>query len=65
MIGGSNVVARTAKIGNKSHVMSNPQAYASRHLKMLPSYKKEPVVHEGKIHDFLSVLNTFFIYTCA
>lgn len=65
MIGGSNAVARTAKIGNKSYVMSNPSAYATRHLKLVPSYIKEPVLYEGTVHDFLSLLNLTLIYTCV
>ena len=65
MIGGSKAVARTAKIGIKSYVMSNPSAYASRHLKLATSYKKEPLQHEGKANDLLSLVNILLIYTCA
>lgn len=65
MIGGSSAVTRTAKTGKKSYVMSDLKVYAARHLKLAPPYKKEPLLHEGKVHDFLSLLNLTLIYTCV
>lgn len=66
MIGGSSAVTRTAKTGKKSYVMSDLKVYATRHLKLAPLlYIKEPVLYEGKVHDFLSLLNLTLIYTCV